>query len=453
MTRQFEWWDFPGPSRYVNAAKQALLQSSHFVAAFPAGIGQEWFKYFCLFMAEEHDKPITDLQDSLNYQSERRLTQLKNIDDIPQSPLQILLSCFSNRPLTRPFKSFPDAATEPKDLDQENDELFHELLKLENFQGKIIGIVLKNPYSFLSWSKFLLDYEIKSRLMKPRELTLLLIVTDGIGPSLLNTLYPDNEPDNENHSIRPSPRIVMQKYDGFARVHDCFSFAWSLLPHQQSSSRQQLSLDNDMRATLCAQIAQWDHRVCLELCRSDIRITDIQNREQLESVINAQHNISDFDQCNDDGLLWSHGVLQRVDGNRILHWRSAPDWEFKRRVWMARVQCLYPRLDILYRLPFIDLYFKELSKKVSPATPHKISDRNGKVIRRFTSPRELDVSALFDLINDINQGNIDSIDQRKVRTPAKNMVNLRHELVHNGSDLTGMLSNFNWLINMDDFKE
>jgi hypothetical protein len=437
MTRQFEWWDFPGPSRYVNAAKQTLLKSSNFVAAFPAGIGQEWFDYFRFFMAEEHDKPIFDLQDHLNFQSERWSTPPKNIDDIPQSPVQILLSYFSNSNV----------------LDKENDELLHKLLKLENFQGKIIGIVLKNPNSFLSWSKFLLDYEIKSRVMKPRDLTLLLIVTDGIEPSVLDSLFPDNEPDNVDRSIRPSPRIVMQKYDGYARVHDCFAFAWSLLSHEPSSSRQQLSLDNDMKSTLCAQIAQWDHRVCIELCSSHIRITDIQNQNQLKSVINAQDDISNLNQSDDDGLLWSRGALQRVDGNRILHWRVAEELEFKRRVWMARIQCLYPRLDVLYRLPFIELYFKELSRKVSLTNPHVIKDKEDKELRRFTFPLELDVTELFKFINDFtNKRNI-RIDRKAVKAAAWNMYDLRNELFHNGPKLTEKLENFNWLINMDDFKE
>jgi len=318
------WWDIPGPARFVRRVEGDLRDRVNVVAALPAGMGQDWFDFFRRHWA---------------YGQERMHVLQVDGDDRP--PLDILCEAYTTNP--------PGTTT------------IGGLVGESAFQGQTVGVLLKDADSVRAWADFLVTYERECRRMDPQDRATLLVATDGVEPRRL-----------------PSAETLLRVhlYDGYARTHDCFAYAWALL-----GTAKKQAWRTELKLALCAQLAQWDHRLCEELAGQDIGAI-IRKDTSINALPVGQGERPD----NDAG--WALGVLQRWDGKTVFHsgWvaRDAASREFEQRVWTAQVQVIFPLIEQL-RQQAIDIYGGGFPM------PVQVRDRYGN-IRLESDPYELEIA-------------------------------------------------------------
>lgn len=285
------WWDIPGPGRFVRRVENDLRDRVNVVAALPAGTGNVWFDFFRRRWADGQER-----------------MDVLHVDGDVRPPLDILCEAFTTNP----------AGT----------TTLGALVGENAFQGLTVGVLLENADSVRAWADFLVAYERECRLIDPLDRAVLLVATEGAGPQLL--------PPPETH-------LRVHVYDGYARPHDCYMYAWVLLGTEEKQAWR-----TELKMALCAQLAQWDPRLCEEL--SDRDIGSILRRATSVSALSAgqdAHATDDTDQG------WALGVLQRRDGETVFHsgWvaRDKGSREFERRVWAAQVQVVFPLIEQLRR--------------------------------------------------------------------------------------------------------
>jgi hypothetical protein len=309
------WWDIPGPGRFVRRIENDLRDRVNVVAALPAGTGKDWFDFFRRHWAD----------------SQERMDVL-NVDGDPRPPLDILGEAFTTNP----------AGT----------TTLGALVSESAFRGLTIGILLDNPDSVPAWTDFLVAYERECRLMDPLDRAVLLVATEGAGLQIL--------PPPETH-------LRVHVYDGYARPHDCFMYAWVLL-----GTAEKQAWRTELKMALCAQLAQWDPRLCEEL--SDRDIGSILRRA---TCIGALPAIREAHSSDDADEGWARGILQRYDGETVFHsgWiaRNIESRDFERRVWAAQVQVLFPLIEQLRRQA-IDRYGSQFQMPVQVADNEFVSD-------------------------------------------------------------------------------
>jgi len=309
------WWDIPGPSRFVRRIDNDLRDRVNVVAALPAGVGKDWFSFF---RRRWHN-------------SQERMDVL-GVDGDTRPPLDILCEAFTTNPA---------GATSLAALVCES-----------GFRGLTIGVLLDNANSVRAWTDFLVEYERECRLIDPLDRAVLLIVTEGAIPQIL--------PPQETH-------LRVHVYDGYARPHDCFMYAWVLI-----GAAEKQAWRTELKMALCAQLAQWDHRLCEELSDRDIgsilrKTTCIGGLPVIPEAY-ASDNV-------DEG--WARGILQRCDGKAIFHsgWiaRNMESRDFERRVWAAQVQVLFPLIEQVRRQA-IDRYGSRFPMPVQVGDNELVSD-------------------------------------------------------------------------------
>jgi hypothetical protein len=309
------WWDIPGPGRFVRRVENDLRDRVNVVAALPAGAGRDWFSFFRRHWA--------DGQESM---------EVLHVDGDGRAPLDILGEAFT----TNPARTTSLGA----------------LVGEGAFRGQTVGVLLEDTPSVQAWSDFLVAYERECRLIDPLDRAVLLVATEGAGPQLL--------PPPETH-------LRVHVYDGYARPHDCYMYAWVLLGAEEKQAWR-----TELKMALCAQLAQWDPRLCEEL--SDRDIGSILRRGTSVGALPAGQ---DAHAADDPDEGWARGVLQRIDGATVFHsgW-VAPDTasrEFERRVWAAQVQVVFPLIEQLRRQA-IDRYGSRFRMPVQVGDNEFVSD-------------------------------------------------------------------------------
>jgi len=292
------WWDIPGPSHYVKRVKNDLLDRVNVVAALPAKLGREWFDFFRRHWADEQNR-----MDVLHINA-------------ATSPLDELCTAFTTC----------SAGT----------LTIAELVQDAGFRGRTVGAVLDGTRPIKQWMEFLSAYERECRLIDMLDRTVLLLVTDGVSPRLL--------PSSETH-------LRVHAYEGYARPHDCYMYAWVLLGAEEKQAWR-----TELKIALCAQLAKWDPRLCEVFSDLDIRsilepgssVAVLPDAEDANAIVDP-----------DDG--WARGILQRCDGQVVYHsgWiaRNITSQEFQRRLWAAQVQVIFPLIEQVRRQA-IDRYGK-----------------------------------------------------------------------------------------------
>jgi hypothetical protein len=285
------WWDIPGPCRFVRRIENDLRDRVNVVAALPAGLGREWFDFFRRRWAADQE----------------RIDVLRTTEE-SSSPLDELCSSFT----THPSGTLTLGA----------------LGKETGFRGRTVGLFLDSKKPVQEWVEFLVSYEQECRLIDGFDRTVFLLATDGVSPQLL-----------------PSPETYLRihVYDGYARPHDCHMYAWVMLGTDGKQGWR-----TELKMALCAQLAQWDHRLCEVLCERDIGSIMQQNSSTKPiSVGQVSGAAMDVDEA------WALGILQRRDGQIIYHsgWMAEDNMpkEFRRRVWAAQVQVIFPLIEQVRR--------------------------------------------------------------------------------------------------------
>jgi len=275
----------------VRKVENDLRDRVNVVAALPAGLGREWFDFFRRRWAENQDR-----MDVLRVSAEAI------------SPLDELCGAFTTHPL---------GTMTIADLTQE-----------AGFCGRTVGVLLDGKYPLQQWMEFLSAYERECRLIDVLDRTVLLLATDGVSPGLL-----------------PSPEMNLRVhiYEGYARPHDCYMYAWVLLGAEEKQVWR-----TELKMALCAQLAQWDPRLCEVLSDRDLR-----SILQPGSSVVALPSGQDADVPADEDEGWAKGILQRRDGQVVYHsgWiaRDTASQEFKHRVWAAQVQVIFPLIEQVRR--------------------------------------------------------------------------------------------------------
>ena len=208
------WWDIPGPCRFVRRVENDLRDRVNVVAALPAGLGRDWFDFYRRRWVDDQER--IDV-----FASARKIFHL-------------LRSC------VRAFTTHPAGTMTLEDLIQET-----------GFRGRTVGIMLNSTNPVKEWMEFLAIYERECRLIDVLDRTVLLLATDGVAPRLL--------PSPETH-------LRIHVYEGYARPHDCYMYAWVLLGAEEKQAWR-----TELKMALCAHLAQWDPRLCEVLSDCDIK--------------------------------------------------------------------------------------------------------------------------------------------------------------------------------------
>lgn len=309
------WWDIPGPARFVRSVESDLLDRVNVVAALPGSLGKNWFEFFRRRWG----------------QSQGRLEQLRPPDEAC-SPLDELCGAFTTRP--RGTTSVGDLVMEP------------------GFRGRTIGVFVERPGPIAAWAEFLDSYERACRSVEPFERTVLLLATSGVTPARLPA---------------PATHLRVHLYDGYARPQDCYMYAWGLLGAEEKHGWR-----TDLKMALCAQLGQWDPRLCETLVDRDLGA--LLSRKLSESVLTGEAPM-DVGGDLDDG--WARGILQRRDDQIVYHsgWNAegGASAEFERRVWTAQVQVVFPLIEQVRRNA-IQTYGHHIRLPVVGADGEEIND-------------------------------------------------------------------------------
>lgn len=348
------WWDIPGPSRFVRRIENDLRDRVNVVAALPTKIGGDWFDFFRRYW--------TDGQERMD---------VLQVDGDIRPPLDILCDTFTTNP----------SGTTTLGM----------LIEESAFRGLTVGILLKSVDSVRAWTDFLVAFERDCRLMDSLDRTVLLIATEGVEPQLL--------PPPETH-------LRVHVYDGYARPHDCFMYAWVLLGTVEKQAWR-----TELKLALCAQLAQWDPRLCEEL--SDQDIGSVLKKSTSINVLSAGPETQAVDDA-DEG--WARGLLQRCDGKAVYHsgWiaRDMTSQEFERRVWAAQVQVIFPLIEQLRRQA-IDLYGSRFQMPVRVGENEFVND-----------PYELEIAMVHRIIE-----RLDGVPPKIIRR-LKQAYEFRNALAH-----------------------
>ena len=287
-TMAFSWWDIPGPYRFVSRVENDLRDRVNVVAALPTGLGREWFNFFRRRWSDDQERI-----DVLHLSAESG------------SPLDELCGTFTTHPV--------------------GTMTIRTLVQEKEFCGRTIGIVLDSKESVKNWMEFLLAYQRECRFIEVLDRTVLLLATEGVSPKLL--------PASATH-------LRVHIYEGFARPYDCYMYAWVLLGTEDKQAWR-----TDLKMAMCAQLAQWDPRVCEVLSDRDISsiLEPGSYIRDLSAVLDTADELSDADEG------WAIGILQRYDDQVIYHsgWlaRDTLSQEFQRRVWTAQIQVIFPLIE------------------------------------------------------------------------------------------------------------
>lgn len=285
------WWDIPGPRRFVTKVDHDLRDRVNVVAALPTGLGRKWFDFFRSRWAFTQER-----MDVLRVTTETT------------SPISKLCGAFTTH---------PKGTITIKSLTQE-----------EGFRGRTIGVLIDEKKLLMEWMEFLTAYSQECRLVEELDRTVFLIVTEGFSPRLLAS---------------PETYLRIHTYEGYARPHDCYMYAWILLGAEERQDWQ-----TELKMALCAHLAQWDPRLCEVLCNHDIG-----SILQPESSIAVLPIGLDLDAHSDVEERWAMGILQRRDGQHIYHSgcvaKDTKSQEFQRRVWAAQVQVVFPLIEQVRR--------------------------------------------------------------------------------------------------------
>jgi len=286
---ELSWWDIPGPSRYVRRVESDLRDRVNVVAALPVGFGTDWFCFFRHYWINAQEQIV-----------------ILPLDGDSRSPLDILSSTFTTNP--------PGTTT------------LGALVSDSGFCGHVIGVFLDNRDDVKKWTAFLMMYERECRLMDQWGRTVFLVCTEGF-----------------EHSCLPTSETFLRvhSYDGYARPNDCYMYAWALLGGQEKHTWR-----TELRMALCAQLSQWDPRLCEVLAGRDI--AGILRQSTSEGVLSS---VCCDTVVEDQDVGWSKGLLQRIDGVVVWHsgWvvRNKMGNEFDRRIWTAQVQVMFPLIEQL----------------------------------------------------------------------------------------------------------
>lgn len=323
------WWDIPGPGRFVRRVENDLRDRLNVVAALPAGTGQDWFGFFRRHWADGQER-----------------MEVLHVDGDGRLPLDILGENFT----TNPVGTTTMAA----------------LVGERAFRGQTVGVLLEDAGSVREWADFLVAYERECRLIDPLDRAVLLVATEGATPQLLPP---------------PETQLRVHIYDGYARPHDCYMYAWVLL-----GSEEKQAWRTDLKMALCAQLAQWDSRLCEEL--SDRDIGSLLRRATYVGALPAGQ---DAHAADDPDEGWARGVLQRIDGGTVFHsgWvaRDMASREFERRVWAAQVQVIFPLIEQLRRQA-VDRYGDRFRMPVQVGEDEFVSD-----------PYELEIAMVWRIVS------------------------------------------------------
>lgn len=189
-------------------------------------------------------------------------------------------------------------------------------------------MVLDTTKPVQEWMAFLSAYERECRLIDVFDRSVLVVATDGVSPRLL--------PSPETH-------LRVHTYDGYARPHDCYMYAWGLLGVEEKQAWR-----TELKIALCAQLAQWDPHLCEVLSDCNIR-SILEPGSSVVALPAAEDAYAAADA--DDG--WARGILQRRDGQVVYHsgWlaKGTISQEFQQRVWTAQVQVIFPLIEQVRR--------------------------------------------------------------------------------------------------------
>lgn len=287
-----EWWDLPGPSRFVQRVENNLKDKVNVVAAFPQGLGRDWFGYF-----------------QRRWRFNQNRIEVLYPEDSASAPLDFLCELFTNN--------------------REGTTTIGALIQESAFHDLTVGIFLQDRKDIAAWRDFLALYERECRLVDELDRTVFLVVTDGV----------------LQHDL-PSAEMLLRilAYDGYARPHDCYMYAWTLL----GDDGRRHSWLKEMKLSLCAQLAQWDHRLCEQLSMQELG--GVLNKE---SIADALPDVVCTDVNKDPDAGWAMGVLQNLDNEIVYHsgWeaRDVSSKEYVRRIWTAQIQVVFPLIEQVRR--------------------------------------------------------------------------------------------------------
>lgn len=337
------WWEIPGPSRFVRQVENDLLDRLNVVAALPAGAGRDWFSFFM--------RHWSDGQNSI---------EVLHVKGDNRAPLEILSEAFTTNPSW--------------------EASIGALVGESSFRGQTIGILIEDVDTVRVWCDFLMVYERESRLIDSLDRAVLLVATEGVRPQALP---------------KAETLLRVHIYDGYARTHDCYMYAWVLLGVEERQAWR-----TELKMALCAQLAQWDPRLCEEL--SDRDISSILRRS---TSVGSLPTGRDAHLAHDADYYWASGILQRQSGTAVFHsgWiaRDTATREFERRVWAAQVQVVFPLIEQL-RLQAIERYGDRFQMPLQVGPSEYVQDAY-----------ELEIAMVRRLIDRL--GGVPNIVQRRLR--------------------------------------
>ena len=291
------WWEIPGPNRFVRRVENTLLDRLNVVAALPEGLGDDWFNFF-----------------RRRWRLQQEHMDIIRVSDDQQSPLENLSEAFT----TNTYGA----------------SSIHALVGEPEFCGRTVGILVDGCGSWQKWKEFITAYERECRLVEIMDRTVLLIVTDAVNPARL--------PAPETH-------LRIHIYDGYAQPQDCYMYAWVLLG---AGAKQ--TWRTELKISLCAQLAQWDPKLCERL--SDCDLCEILQRESYTDLFSSAKDSMDAADLDE---AWTRGVLQRRDNTVVYHsgWLAMDldSGEFFRRIWAAQIQVIFPLIE-QFRYQVVDMY-------------------------------------------------------------------------------------------------
>jgi hypothetical protein len=189
------------------------------------------------------------------------------------------------------------------------------------------GFVLKNPSGdkWNEWSSFLQSFAELHRGTNELNRNVFLVTSV------------------ETRNILPNELLLSERrIEGFIRPEDPFFHAAQVVEPDETDS-----LWRKIRMHVCSEVAQWDFRLCEQLC--ELSTKDLLDPFDWLREYGKLRGWDDVSETSDPKILRQHGLLFSIGKEQIKHSAllalNGNKTEIDKRIWIAQVRVLFPIIE------------------------------------------------------------------------------------------------------------
>lgn len=200
------------------------------------------------------------------------------------------------------------------------------LYEIDGFSSRILYLTDIAPARVPAWVSFLVEFAHATRQQNMLERSSFLVcLNDGVPVQITEDVL-----------------LVRRRWEGVVDETDALLLAYRAI--RANSFSPVLS---NLKAALCAELAQWDLALCDDFSRGSIY-----------GLLNPTSTLSNYARAlgwdnvppdEPEEILWRHGILQTFSGRRRLHnaWHALQGRldEIQSAIWRAELKVLFPFLE------------------------------------------------------------------------------------------------------------